>query len=148
MAEGMRLSEIPEEGIRLSEVPEEKRLRLSDVSGDERPILDRIKDIYWAPTEAVLQFGSGVASLIPSGLAGIGAGAMGGDAPGAVEGVREGMTYGVGWGREPTPEVEAVSGGINWHFEKWREYVADPVGEFFNKPGDSLQSPSRGRPHP
>jgi hypothetical protein len=74
--------------------------------------------------------------MIPGGWAGIATPITHGKgvAPAEIaESVRAGITYGVGWGREPTPEVEAITGFIAWPFEKWREYVSGPVGDFASR---------------
>jgi hypothetical protein len=66
-----------------------------------------------APAEAVLSFGSGIASLIPSGLAGVGYAFSPRDAAEGVETVRD---Y---WQYDPRyPEGEKLAEIISWPFPR------------------------------
>jgi hypothetical protein len=116
-----------------------------DLLETEKPLIDKIKDWYWAPTEAALTIGTSTAAFLSGvpGLVGLAAGAAPGglgdeDGVANAEGVESAsaaldatlgaVTYGVGWGREQTEESRAITDIIAWPFEKWREHVSRPVG--------------------
>lgn len=98
--------------------------RLSDVEGEEveRPLIDKIKGWYWAPTEAAMSIGSGLATLIPRGIAGVVYPLAGREAAEGVETVQDYWAY-----KPKFPEGDALTELVNWPFEKWREHVSDPI---------------------